>query len=124
MTKSPATIMVADDDAAIVEVVTMVLEDAGYQVLSTSNGAAVRALKTNLPDLILMDIWMSGVDGSEIVKQLKAQPETKAIPVIIFSANRDCEAIAKAAGAEDYLKKPFDIDDLLDKVARFIPAAS
>jgi DNA-binding response OmpR family regulator len=112
-------ILIADDDVAIVEVVSLVLEDDGYRISSTSDGQTVLKLdKSNLPDLILLDIWMSGIDGRDIVKHLKKQVHTQAIPVILFSANRDCEAIALECGAEDYLLKPFDIDDLLAKIKK------
>jgi CheY-like chemotaxis protein len=69
------------------------------------------------PDLLLLDIWMSGLDGREICKALKLQDHTKHIPIILVSANRDTEQIAHDAGADDFLNKPFDMDDLLRKVA-------
>jgi CheY-like chemotaxis protein len=74
-----------------------------------------------LPDLILLDVLLSGKDGREIVKYLKRKAETKAIPVIMFSAHPSAEETARAAGADDFLAKPFDIEVLLDKIAHFLP---
>ena len=110
------TILVADDDAAIVNAIQMILEDAGYKVQTTLTGEEVIHTK-NSPDLILLDIWMSGQDGRTICQQLKSQPRTKEIPIIMISANKDTAKIAKIAGADDFITKPFEIEDLLKKVA-------
>src|SRR5690348_1564212 len=109
-------IIVADDDPAICEGIAMVLEDEGYQVAITTDGQTVTEAHNHLPDLILLDIWMSGIDGRDICKKLKAQGRTKHIPIIMISANRDTAEIAKKAGAEDYLSKPFEINNLIEKV--------
>lgn len=113
-------ILVADDDPAILEVITLMLEDAGYEVANSVNGATVEKVRGVLPDLILLDIWMSGVDGRDICKHLKAQQKTKQIPIIMISANRDTEAIAIDAGANDFLAKPFDMYRLLAMVEKYV----
>jgi DNA-binding response OmpR family regulator len=118
--KRQHTILVADDDPAILDATSMILEDEGYNVLTSSNGNTVMDSKKNLPDLLLLDIWMSGKDGREICRQIKSTEQTKHIPVIMISANRDTEKIAKEVGAEDFITKPFDIDELLMKVDRHI----
>jgi CheY-like chemotaxis protein len=82
-------------------------------------GEAVLAIKEDLPDLILLDIWMAGIDGREICKHLKNQSLTKYIPIILISANSDTEEIAKQAGADDFICKPFDMDNFLQKVAKY-----
>lgn len=115
-------ILVADDDPAIVDAVQMVLEDEGYQVETTVDGTTEKRVDEGRPDLILLDIWMSGVDGRDICRRLKAKEETAGIPVIMVSANRDTEALARECGANDFLPKPFDIDVLLEKVAGLLPA--
>lgn len=112
-------ILVADDDPAICEGISMILEDAGYSVATTTNGRTIIEAKDNFPDIILLDIWMSGMDGRGICKQLKQQKETKHIPIIMISANKDTEKFAKEAGADDFISKPFQMDDLLEKVARY-----
>lgn len=112
-------ILVADDDEAIVEAISMVLEDEGYEVSSECEGGKLKQL-LNMPDLILLDIWMSGTDGKEIAIFFKSQESTCHIPIIMVSANRDGEAIAKEVGAEGFIAKPFDIDDLIGEIERVL----
>ena len=112
-------VLVADDDPAILEVITLILEDAGYEVKTTVNGHTEKFAEKYLPDLILLDIWMVGMDGRNICKSLKAEKLTKHIPVIMISANKDTEKIAKEAGADGFLAKPFDMKDLLSTVAAY-----
>lgn len=113
-------ILVADDDSAIVEALTLMLEDAQYQVIATTDGNSVPDLLAEKPDLLLLDIWMSGIDGRTICAKLKADEKTKDIPIIMISANKDTQGIAKEAGANDFLTKPFQMDDLLEKVAKYL----
>jgi DNA-binding response OmpR family regulator len=109
-------ILVADDDPAIVDSIQMILETVGYDVDTTINGNTVKEMKGNFPDLLLLDIWMSGQDGRDICKYMKAHSETQHIPIILISANRDTREIAKEAGADDFITKPFEMEDLLHKV--------
>ncbi|MDB5109903.1 MAG: response regulator receiver protein [Mucilaginibacter sp.] len=111
--------MIADDDPGIVDAIEILLEFEGYQVTSTVNGATVLDMKEELPDLLLLDIWMSGEDGRDICKKLKQEDITKNIPVIMISASRDIKASAIAAGADDFLAKPFEMNDLLNKIKKF-----
>jgi DNA-binding response OmpR family regulator len=113
-------ILVADDDPAILHSLQMLLEDEGYQVETTVDGATIGDAQGFRPDLILLDIWMSGMDGREICRQLKSRDNTKGIPIVMISANRDTEQIARQAGADDFIAKPFDIDELLVKVEQAI----
>jgi DNA-binding response OmpR family regulator len=112
------TIMIADDDPGILDSVCIMLEFEGYNVYCTPNGAEILNMHSNLPDLLLLDIWMSGIDGRDICKQLKQNSNTNKLPVVLISASRDIERSALAAGADDFLAKPFDIDDLLNKIER------
>ncbi|MEP7252289.1 MAG: response regulator transcription factor [Ginsengibacter sp.] len=106
-------ILVADDDQGIVDVMQILLEDDGYEVITTLDGKKVKALCQQKPDLVFLDIWMSGVDGKTICQELKADISTRSIPVIMFSANRDTKEIALECGADDFILKPFEISDLL-----------
>jgi DNA-binding response OmpR family regulator len=119
MTSKHKKIMIADDDPAIVDAVEMLLEFEGYEVTTTIDGATVLDMKEDLPDLLLLDIWMSGEDGRDICKKLKQEASTKNIPVIMMSANRDIGESAMAAGADDFLAKPFEMHELLEKIAHF-----
>lgn len=112
-------ILVADDDPGIVDALQIMLEEADYEVSTTTNGHTVRKVKEELPDVILLDVWMSGEDGRDICKYLKSQDSTKNIPIIMISATRDLAESAKKAGAEDFITKPFQMDDLLAKIAQY-----
>lgn len=116
-------IMIADDDPAILDAVGIILEFEGYEVRSTLNGAHLLKMETDFPDLLLLDIWMSGADGRDICKQLKQQPATSKIPIVMISASKDIERSAIEAGADDFLEKPFDIDALLEKIERHMRKA-
>ena len=117
-------IIVADDDPAIVDSIAYILEDEGYIVEKTLDGGKVNKMFKSKPDLLLLDVWMSGQDGREICKLLKSQPETKNVPIIMVSANKDTEKIAREIGADDFLGKPFDIEDLLGKVKKQLQKSS
>jgi DNA-binding response OmpR family regulator len=118
--KKQGKIMVADDDPAILDALTLLLEDEGYDVLQTVDAETVPRVQRSLPDVLLLDIWMSGINGGDICRELKREHETASIPVIMISANRDTEEIARESGADDFLLKPFDIDDLLGKIEKYL----
>ena len=111
-------IMIADDDAAIVDVIELILSFEGYEVKSTMSGETLLAMNTDFPDLLLLDIWLSGWDGREICKKLKKEAASKETLIILTSASKDIELSAIEAGADDFIAKPFDIDDLIGKVKK------
>ncbi len=113
-------ILIADDDPAILEVLTIFLEDVGYEVDTTYDGHTLQAFEHGYPDVLLLDIWMSGVNGRDLCRILKSQEETRNIPILLISANRDMERIARDAGADDFIAKPFDLDKLLRKIERLL----
>ena len=95
------------------------LSRAGFEVKVTTNGTeAVEWAKTLLPDLILMDLNLSGIDGWEATRRLKNQPETKHIPIIVLTAHYDEKSREKAfaAGCDDYDIKPIDFGGLVKKI--------
>jgi len=113
-------VLVADDDPAILDAISMILEDAGYYVETTVNGETMKSMHTNPPDLLLLDIWMSGQDGRKICRYLKSQENTRKIPIVMISASKDADEMAKKAGADDFIAKPFDMDDLLERVEKYV----
>lgn len=115
-------ILVVDDEPDILEFLQIVLQEEGYVVIITDKGDDVEKLPimNNLPDLILLDVLLSGKDGREIVRYLKRQEETKHIPIIMFSAHPNAEQTVEEAGAEDFVAKPFDIDFLLKKIEQYL----
>ena len=118
--KKLGNILVADDDPAIVDSIQFLLEEAGYVVNTTVDGNNVFTMIDNNPDLLLLDIWMSGQDGRDICKYLKSQDKTKHVPIVMISANKDTKEIAKKSGADDFLEKPFEMEDLLNKISKHI----
>ena len=115
-------IMVVDDDPAILDVLRMILEDEGYEVISATSEDEVLGWDSDWPEVILLDIWLSGGSGQTICRQLKDDPATSQIPVILVSANQDAERIARDSGADGFIRKPFDLDDILDMVRRHLRA--
>ena len=111
-------ILVVDDNTDILQIVKIILENNGFEVVVTPNGEET-LLKTETfhPQLILMDVFLSsGIDGREICKTLKANPETKDIPVILFSAQVKMEDGFKSWGADDFIAKPFEVKELINKI--------
>lgn len=122
MQHPPKHILVVDDEPDILEFLQVILEEEGYQVVTSEKGEFLEQLHNGgLPNLILVDVLLSGKDGREIVKYLKRKAETRSIPVIMFSAHPSAEETARAAGADDFVAKPFDIEVLLAKIAHFLP---
>lgn len=115
-------ILVVDDDEGIVEVIQIVLEGEGYIIQISMNGTIFQQLheQQSLPDLILLDILLSGEDGREICKRLKSEERIKHIPVIMLSAHSEANKIADSSGADDFLEKPFDVDVLIDMVQKHL----
>jgi len=111
-------ILVVDDNTDILQIVKIILENNGFEVVVTPNGEET-LLKTETfhPQLILMDVFLSsGIDGREICKTLKANSETKDIPVILFSAQVKMEDGFKSWGADDFIAKPFEVKELINKI--------
>ncbi|CAN5315485.1 hypothetical protein BH09BAC1_BH09BAC1_04590 [soil metagenome] len=109
--------MVADDDQDILDMLTTVLIYNGYHVHTSFNGETLDALtEDTLPDLLLLDIWMSGLNGRDVCIALKGRELTKNLPIVLISANHDIAQVALEAGADGYVAKPFNIKQLLDVV--------
>lgn len=110
-------ICVVDDDENILEVLQIVLLGEGYDVQTSLSGECLRHLDDQrLPDLILLDVLLSGTDGREICKELKSSEKTKHIPIILLSAHSDASKAADSGRADSFLAKPFDIDALIKTV--------
>lgn len=121
MQKGKKKILVVDDDPDILDFLQVILEEEGYSVLTTEKAEDVeRLLDGGLPDLILLDMLLSGKDGRKIVKQLKSQEGTRHIPVLMFSAHNSAKKTVREAGADDFLAKPFEIDELVAMVAAYL----
>jgi CheY-like chemotaxis protein len=110
-------ILIYDDDTDILEVTAAILKMRGFAVSCKDNCRDITAdLEQEQPDVILMDNWLPDIGGVKAVQFIKSNPGFKNIPVIFFSANSHVEELAKEAGADYMLKKPFEIKDLQEMV--------
>lgn len=117
-------VLVVEDDEDIAYVLKTVLEDAGYSVFSLTDSTSVfEVIKTISPHLILLDIWMPGIDGLSITRQLKQRGSSFRVPIILLSATTDGKEQARLSGADDFIAKPFDMDNLLLKVQTYVPVS-
>lgn len=111
-------IIIFDDDKEILEALESVLDFVDWDLVTFSTGQdAIRVIEREKPDLILMDILLDGVDGSEICTAIKKDVELQHIPIILISGQQGAESIRNQDfGPNDFLPKPFNIGDLIDKV--------
>ena len=122
MSSTPKKVLVVDDDPDIVLAITVILEDEGYRVVATEKNDYLQSLLDGEPpDLILLDMLLSGLDGRDIARHLKKDETTRHIPILMLSAHPNARKDAEAAGADDFLAKPFEMDELLAKVALHLP---
>ncbi len=113
----PRRILVVDDDTFILDALQELLNYSGYDVDTTPKGDEVFSkIEEYHPDLILLDIMLSGRDGRDICKMLKSNDQTKSIPVIMVSAHPSAPEAIRDVGANDIVSKPFDIHNLLEKI--------
>ena len=113
---SNKTVLICDDDEGILDLVSIILEGSGFQTVCVQNSLEVfKQISKENPDLIFLDLWMPQLSGDQVLKAIREDSETSEIPVIVMSASRDGAQIARQAGADDFLAKPFDIDELINK---------
>ena len=111
-------ILIIDDDKDLLDITQALLAKQGFVVETNLNwDDALKKIETFEPQLILLDVFLNGVDGLDICKQLKSMPHTKHIPVLIFSAYpRVAESVIYEYGADDFIAKPFEVNDLITKM--------
>lgn len=113
--------MIFDDDKTILSIFSIVLEASGYLVeISETSHDIIERVEEARPDVIIMDNWIPDIGGIEATRLLKSNAKFKDIPVVYCSANSDIELLAKQAGADAYLPKPFDLVDLETTIERLI----
>ena len=110
-------VLVVDDEFEIRDLLSRFLTEEGYEVILASNGEeAIELTERDNPQVILLDIWMPGFSGIETCRRLKAAEKTRFIPVIMATALWDTHAEAVEAGAEDFVTKPFPLEELSFRV--------
>ena len=119
--KEKALILVLDDDPDICIMIKMVLDYYGYDAMDAENEeAATKIISSNHVDLLIMDMLLSGVDGTDICRRLKLDKETSSIPILMFSAHPTAKETCLAAGADDFISKPFEMNDMMEKISFFL----
>ncbi len=115
-------IMVIDDEPDMVEVTKARLEKSGYEsIVATSVEEAFALMEKGFPDLILLDMLLPKMQGEDVCIKIKSDPKLTRLPVILFTASvGDMPNVTKAVGADDFIMKPFEAEDLLDKIEKLL----
>jgi DNA-binding response OmpR family regulator len=119
----PFTILVVDDDPVIQKLLAVNFEMEGYHVITASDGEeALEQVAAERPGVVVLDVMMPKLDGIEVTRRIKADPDTRSTPVLLLSAKAQAKdiAIGMEAGADAYLTKPFEPLDLLERVAALL----
>jgi len=117
-------ILVIEDDKEIRDTIVYILEEHNYEVISSGDSKIMKSIDQYNPDMILLDNWLtewkSDANGQQLSRELKSNPATSHIPVILISAVSDIKEIAEAGLANGYLKKPFGVDELIGLVEKHL----
>jgi two-component system phosphate regulon response regulator PhoB len=116
-------ILVADDDPDIRDIVSFRLRRAGYETVEASNGDdALKLAHERPPALCILDVMMPRVNGFEVARELRGDPSSDGIPILMLTASVQDEDVAEGfeTGADEYLRKPFKTNELLDRVAALL----
>lgn len=118
---SQYTILVVDDDQDIVNAIETILSIAGYQVIHAYNGSdCLELTKTTKPNLILLDLMLPDMHGSQIAQRLRERDDMRNVPIVVISAAREASDIAKNMNAQACIEKPFELQDLLTTVSHHL----
>ncbi len=124
MNENGAKVLIVEDDATIGRFVELELAHAGYEVSRFGDGeAALEAVSTSVPDLIVLDLMLPGIDGLEVARTLRARHIN--VPILMLTARSQTQDVVTGfdAGADDYLRKPFEISELLSRVRALLKRA-
>lgn len=114
-------VLVIDDEEDILLLIKAMLEEEGYTAtLLRTVDTLDEHLAKHPPDMLVIDMLLSGVNGRDVIKQMKSQPETRALPLLVLSAHPSAEQEAMLAGADAFLAKPFEMDEFLAMVAKYV----
>ena len=116
-------VLVIDDNPGILFAMQEALRLKDYDVHISEMFAGVEKIEKSAPDLIYLDISLVGQDGREVTKELKGDGRTKNIPIIILTAYPNANELTKEAGADDYLSKPFELENLWKMTAKYTSGA-
>lgn len=118
-------ILILDDDLDILAVMQLLFKNKGFDVVAISRWEEIYdRIESFKPELVLLDVLLSGNDGRDICKVLKTKPSTKSIPIVMFSANPSAAENMHEYGADDFIHKPFEVIDLLNTINKHLHKAS
>lgn len=118
-------ILVVEDDPQVARLIALVLQRHGFDTDVVADGDSALARARNVrPVMIFADLTIKGMGGEALCSALKSQPETREIPYIVVSGDRDIAEKARVCGADDYMGKPFEFDDLIRLVNKYARAES
>lgn len=120
-------VLIVDDEEHIVELLQFNLVNAGYKVITANNGLdALKKVKENKPDLLLLDLMLPGMDGLDVCKEIKRDKETSKTSIIMLTAKSEelDKILGLELGADDYITKPFSIRELLARVKAVLRRSS
>ena len=119
--KEDALILILDDDPDLCTMIKMMLEYKGYAAVEANNEQDARKVLMEKPvDLVIMDMLLSGNDGTDVCRRLKQDKNLSVVPILMFSAHPNAKDACVNAGADDFISKPFEMNDLLDRVDYFV----
>ena len=108
------TILICDDDESILKILCLILKNFGFNVISEKNSPNVFSMiDIGKPDLLLLDLWMPALNGDEVIRDLKSNPVTRNMPIILISASPEAKNVAAETGADGFLAKPFQLQELM-----------
>lgn len=118
-------ILIVEDDPQVARLISLVLQRSGYtsEVVADGQGALDRA-REQKPEMIFADLTIKGMGGEALCSTLKSLPETRSIPYVVVSGDRDIAEKARLCGADDFMGKPFEFDDLIKLVNKYARAES
>ncbi len=119
-------VLIIDDDKDLLDVTTCLLNKKGYEVAVCDNlEDALKIIESFNPQLIVLDVFLNDIDGLDICRKFKSYPETKHIPIIIFSSYPNMgETAIFEYGADDFISKPFEVDELIAKMHSVLSQAA
>jgi len=114
-------VLVIDDESVLIKMVTSLLESKNYQVVTATDGVEGLAIaKSEIPNLIILDVVMPIMDGYSFVKEIKKEDDLKAVPILVLTAKTELEDLFKMEGINHFMSKPFQTEEFLKEVKALI----
>ncbi len=112
-------ILICDDDQGNLDILALLLEFEGYTVNKENDSTKVmKKIKEDCPDILILDIWMPVLSGDEIIRMIRKDSQVRYLPIIAYSASYTGAQVAIAAGADQYVSKPFNVDEIVGLIGK------